>query len=494
MKILPLTIALTLLITGTAAAETIRIGIQVLPARLGNPFWSFNIPSALPLDVVFDALTIVDENGDTQPALAERWEAETPNTWVFYLREGVTFSNGEPFNADAVVAAVNAILTTQDGQNSSLGAAFQRLQIDKAETRGPLTVAISTHRPDALFDQYMQALRVPAPQALANMGMAAFALKPVGTGPFVVTDWSEGRVIFEAFPDSWRKPQESGLEIIQLSDISSRRQGVISSSLDIAMGLAPEDAPVLEFMGGRLWTRPEPSNNFMAFLTVKDSPLKDVRVRKALNLAVNKERIINAFLGGAVEPLGQMAHSMSFGFAADVKAYPYDPDLARSLLAEAGYADGFDVPTLIVPGGTANSQDWYQQIAQDLAQVGVHVELRPSTLPKYLEYMYNGGWPSLAFAMSSYTFDPLATYRSRSCSWTHPYHCDPTIIPLIEAAMAAETPEERRRLTEVVLRHEHDIPPGIFLWQGVSFEGLGPRVKEYWSGGDTMRVEDIVLE
>ena len=475
-------------------AEAIRIGIQNLPARAGNPFWSFNIPSALPLDVVFDGLTIVDENGATQPALAESWDQETPNTWVFSLRSGVTFSNGEPFNADAVVATANTILTTEEGRNSSLGAAFQRLQIEKTEVRGPLTVAISTRRPDALFDQYMQALRIPAPQALADKGMAAFALEPVGTGPFIVTDWSEGSVAFDAFQDSWRTPQEDGLEIIQLSDISARRQGVISGSLDVAMGLAPEDAADLEAMGGRLWIRPEPGNNFMAFLTVKDSPLKDVRVRHALNLAVNKQRIIDAFLAGAVEPLGQIAHNMSFGFADDVKAYPYDPDRARALLAEAGYADGFDLPTSIVPGGTANSQDWYQQIAQDLARVGVRVELRPSTLPKYLEYMYNGGWPGLAFAMSSYTFDPLALYRSRSCSWTHPYHCDPTIMPLIEAAMAAETPEDRRRLTEDVLRHEHNNPPGIFLWQGVSFEGLGPRVKAYWSGGDTMRVEAIELQ
>ena len=477
-----------------ASAETIRIGIQGLPARAGNPFWSFNIPSALPLDVVFDGLTIVDENGETQPALAVAWHQETPDIWVFRLRSGVTFSNGEPFDADAVVAAVNTILTTPEGTSSSVGAAFKRLQVEKAKARDTLTVAITTRRPDALLDQYMQALRVPAPQALADVGMAAFALEPVGTGPFVVTSWSEGRVTFEAFPESWRTPQEDGLEIIQLSDISARRQGVISGSLDVAMGLAPEDAEDIESIGGRLWIRPEPGNNFMAFLTVRDSPLKDVRVRHALNYAVNKQRIIDVFLDGAVEPLGQMAHSTSFGFAADVEAYPYDPDLARSLLAEAGYADGFDVPTLIVPGGTANSQDWYQQIAQDLAQVGVRVELRPSTLPKYLEYMYNGGWPGLAFAMSSYTFDPLATYRSRSCSWTHPYHCDPTIMPLIEAAMAAETPEDRRRLTEDVLRHEHTIPPGIFLWQGVSFEGLGPRVKEYWSGADTMRVESIVLQ
>lgn len=481
------------LVTGSVA-ETIRFGIQGLPPRAGNPFWSFNIPSALPLDTVFDALTIVDENGDIQPALATHWEMETPTTWVFHLREGVTFSNGEPFDADAVVKAVNAILQSPEGASSSLGTTFKRLTIAGAVARTGNTVAISSETPNALFAQYMSALRVPAPQALADKGMEAFALEPVGTGPFVVTDWSEGRVIFETFADSWRTPQETGMEIIQLSDISARRQGVISGSLDVALGLAPDDRDAIERTGGRMWLRPEPGTNFMAFLTVKDSPLKDVRVRKALNHAVNKKRIIDAFLDGAVSPAGQIAHSMSFGYADDVEPYAYDPAKARDLLTEAGYADGFDLPMLVVPGGTANSQDWYLQIGQDLAAVGVRLEIRPSTLPKYLEYMYNGGWPSLAFAMSTYTFDPLAAYRTRSCEWTHPYHCDPSILPLIKTAMAATTPEERRLLTQDVIRHEHEVPPGIFLWQGVNFEGLSARVKEYWSGADTVRVEDIVLD
>lgn len=488
-----LTLAIGVCCISNATAETIRIGIQNLPARSGNPFWSFNVPSALPLDVVFDALTIVDENGELRPALAERWEAETPNTWVFHLRDGVTFSNGEPFDSSAVVAAIDVILNSPEGQSSSLGTTFDRMTVSGAEARNRLTVAISTEQPDALFAQYMSALRVPAPQALQDMGIDAFALSPVGTGPFAVTGWSEGRVTFDAFEESWRDPQETGLEIIQLSDISARRQGVISGSLDVALGLAPEDRFALERAGGRMWVRPEPGTNFLAFLTVKNSPLQDVRVRKALNYAVNKQRIIDAFLDGAVPPTGQIAHSMSFGFAEDVRPYVYDPVQARLLLAEAGYADGFDLPMLLVPGGAANSQDWYQQIATDLAQVGVRMEIRPSTLPKYLEYMYGGGWPSLGFAMSTYTFDPLAAYRTRSCDWTHPYHCDESILPLIAKARAAATPEERRRLTKDVIRHEREVPPGIFLWQGVYFEGLGARVKDYWSGADTVAVERITL-
>ena len=75
----------------SAVAETIRIGVPNLPPGLVTPFGSFNIPTAIPLDAMFDALTIIDENGATQPALAKRWEQETPNTWVFYLRDGVTF-------------------------------------------------------------------------------------------------------------------------------------------------------------------------------------------------------------------------------------------------------------------------------------------------------------------------------------------------------------------------------------------------------------------
>jgi len=473
------------------AQNSVRIGLQALPAGLGSPFGSFNIPGAVPLDAIFDALTAIDETGATVPALATRWRAETPTSWAFDLRDDVQFSNGERFNANSVVAAIEVLRT--DASATSLGTTIQRLGILSAEARGPFTVVFTLAKPDALFAQYMSALRIPAPQALRDAGLDDFAKQPVGTGPFAVADWSDNRVDMESFDESWRTPKLDGMTIIQLSDGAARRQGLLSGSLDIAFWLSPDDKEEVEAVGGRMWVRPEPGTNFLAFLTVKDSPLKDVRVRQALNYAVNKQRIIDAFLGGAVAPASQIAHSMSFGYNADLSPYPYDPEQARKLLADAGYGDGFDVPTLLVPGGSANSQDWYQQIATDLAQVGVRMEIRATTLSRYLEYMYNGGWPSLAFAMSAYTFDPVAAYRIRSCAWTHPYHCDPTIMPLIDHARAADAPEERRLRTFDVMRHEHENPPGIFLWQSVSFEGLGPLIYHYWSGADTVAVEDITV-
>lgn len=481
-----------LTVLNAASAETIRIGLQNLPTGLGTPFGSFNIPTGAPLTAVFDALTGIDENGDTVPALAERWEQDSPTTWVFYLRKGVSFSNGEVFDADAVVAVIETLMSGP-AASTSLGTTLKRMTVTGATARSSHVVAISTQKPDVLFAQYMRALRIPAPGALAEMGLDAFALAPVGTGPFAATDWGESKINFTAFTDSWRTPQESALEIIQLSDGASRRQGVISGSIDVAFGLAPEDAGPIEAAGGQLWVRNEPGVNFLAFVTVKESPLQDARVRRALNHAVNKQRMIDVFMDGAVEPASQIAHTMSYGYNDDLAPYAYDVDLARQLLSEAGYPDGFDLPILLVPGGSANSQDWYQQIASDLSQVGVRMEIRPTRLPKYFDYIYNGGWPSLGFAMSTYTFDPMAAYRIRSCSWTHPYHCDPSIMPLIDKALAATTPQDRIRLTRDVLRHEHEHPPGIFLWQNVSFEGLGPRVKTYWSGADTLRVEDIVL-
>lgn len=476
----------------TAHTETIRIGIQNLPTGLGSPFGSFNIPTAIPLDAIFDALTTIDENGVTQPALATHWEAQSPTTWLFHLRRDVSFSNGEPFDANAVVSVIHTLLSGP-AASSSLGTTLKRMTVTRAVAQDSHTVAIMTAQADALFAQYMSALRVPAPNAYATAGLEAFARAPVGTGPFTPTDWKEGSVKMTAFRDSWRSPKETGLDVIQLSDGASRRQAVIAGSIDVGLSLAPEDSIPIEAAGGRMWIRPEPGTNFLAFVTVKESPLQDVRVRRALNHAVNKQRMIDVFLDGAARPASQIAHSMSFGYNDSLQPYAYDVTLAKQLMAEAGYPDGFDLPILLVPGGSANSQDWYQQIASDLAEIGVKMEIRPTRLPNYLDYMYNGGWPSLGFAMSSYTFDPIAAYRIRSCAWTHPYHCDLDMIPLIDKARAATTPQERARLTRDVLKHEHENPPGIFLWQNVSFEGLGPRVKEYWSGADTIRVEDIQL-
>jgi peptide/nickel transport system substrate-binding protein len=298
--------------------------------------------------------------------------------------------------------------------------------------------------------------------------------------------------VLTANAKSWHRPHVQEIELRAVPDQTARTQGLHAGSIDIALGLAPEDRASVEAEGGRLKATLSPAIEMAAFITATPGPVQDVRVRRALNYAVNKERIIATILGGARNPAAQIANPQAIGFNPALKPYPYDPARAKALLAEAGVAHGFALPTLLA----ANSNDTYavyQQIAADLAKVNVTMELQRSTQAKRLEYMYQGGWPVLAFDVSETGFDPLRFYRIRSCAWSHPFQCDHDIMPLIDAATRAANETERSRLTQKVMEYEFKNPPGIFLWQTAQFDGLGPRVKNYNVIADVVQFDDIDL-
>jgi peptide/nickel transport system substrate-binding protein len=479
-------------VTPTAAQDVLRIGVRQFPPERGDPTAGLSGPPvALPLQAIYDGLTRLDATGEAQPALAVAWQAETPTTWVFTLRDGVTFSNGEPFNADAVVAAVDYLLSAE-GRTTPIGSSLVRWTVTKAVARDARTVALITTDPDPILPQHIFAMRIPAPKAWATMERTAFARAPVGTGPFVVTRWADARIDLKANPRSWRAPKVAGLSFLNMLDQSARIQALASGALDVAIETGPETRDVIEQLGGKLVVYRKPEMEFVAFVTVKPSPLQDVRVRRALNYAVDKERMIATLMGGATAPASQIAHPQSFGYDPSLQPYPYDLAKARALLTEAGVAKGFDMPTLAV-GGANNLDAVFQQIAANLSQVGVRMEIRKTIVSKYMEYMYQGGWPSIAFMMSFSGFDALQGYRIRSCSWTHPYFCDEGMTPLIEAAQRATTAEDRRRLTQKAVAHERDNPSGILLWQVPSFDGLARRVQNYRVVGTDLVYEDITL-
>jgi len=473
----------------SAEAKTLRVGVTLLPPTQAAPFNSLNLAPSMALQAIYDTMTRMGADGTVQPNLAETWVQEAPTRWVITLRDNVVFSNGEALSSEAMVTAFNYLLTTV-GRAESVGSQMNNLTVHTVKARDRLSFEINTTIPDAVMPLHLMFLRAPAPAAWRKLGPEAYARQPVGTGPFVLERWADGKVELRANPASWRAPKLERLEILRIMDQAARVQALTSGAIDVAYGITPEERETIEAAGGTLLTYRIPEVSFLAMVTVKDSPVKDARVRRALNMAVNRQRIIDTILDGATTPTAQVAHPQSFGFNPELQAYPYDPEQAKKLLAEAGYENGFDLPALMV--GNANNYDSiYQQVGADLGQIGVKLELRRHTLAKQLEYVYQGGWPGLAFAMSTNGYDPLNAYRIRSCGWINPYHCDPDMMPLIEAARTAADPEQRRALTQKVLAAERENPPGIFLWQVPYFDGVAARVTGYRASEEYIPFHDI---
>ena len=458
------------------AATEITVGLLAFPLSLGNPHMGLNLPLTMANDALYDTLTRLDHDGAVQPWLATDWQRTDPTTWRFSLREDVSFSNGEPFDARTVVDALE-YLRTPEGSATSLGSDLRR--ITGAREIDPFTVAIETEAPHVLLPLYLSRLFLPAPEHWAALGSVGFSQDPVGTGPFQVKSWEQSVIEMEAHRTSWRAPEVDRLTFRKLPDATARLQGLLSGAVDIAFNLGPDDRATIEAAGHQFYVRLDPHHVYISFITENESPVQSEAVRIALNYAVDRRAITDIIMAGATQPSNQPTIRPAFGYNPEVPDWPYDPALAKQMLSDAGYPEGFEMTIAMVPGNGGNSELAVQKVAQDLAAVGVRVTLQPITLPRLVRYIYEGGWDADAFDMFGSGYDPLRTYRLKSCRWQTPYYCDETIMPMLDAAETAPDIVSRRQLTQALMAYERDHPASIQLYRRPGFDGIAARVTGY---------------
>lgn len=464
-----------------AGEKHMTIGLWAFPPAAGNPYTGTTVPPILTLPAIFDGLTRITRSGEVLPSLATSWHRESDTTWIFKLRPGVSFSNGEPFNADAVVAAF-AFLRSDQGQ--TVGASREVADVIGAEVRDALTVVLETAAPAPLLPRRVVPVRIPAPGHWAALGPQGFAQDPVGTGPFKVEAWGAGRIELSAYRDSWRAPVLDRLTLQMIPDQASRIQALQSEGIDIATSISADDRDAVASVGGRMMESRSAGVAVISFITTKPGPLQDTRVRQALNYAVNKDIIVELLMGGATVVASQPVQEGAFGYDPSLKPYPYDPEKARALLVDAGYPDGFDLTIEVTAGAGVNSDSYYAMVADDLRRIGVNVTLQTIPSQILVRRIYDGSWQGQAFAMSMDTMpslDALRPFRLHSCLWSSPWHCNPEDTPLIKAAMAEGDLDRREALVRSLLKRYHDDPPAIYMFQMVGFTGLSPRVKNFAS-------------
>ncbi len=454
------------------ADETIRVGVSGLPSSRGDPFARTWLPPLTTHAAIFDPLTMVDDNGIPGPWLATGWRQLSDTLWQFELREDVVFSNGVPFDSAAVVAVID-YLTSEAGASSA--AARDQARITAARSLGPHRVQIETDKPNPFLPRELSMLMIVEPGQWQALGPQGFASDPVGTGPFRVVEWQPAKVILEANPTSWRPARASRLEILEMPEPAARLQALLSNQLHIAMSIGAGDTALVERADHDAVMLYDPSVVGIAFNTEKDPRLRDVRVRRAMNYAVNKDAIVQGFFGGRTFAAGQPTPSIAFGYNPDIEPYPYDPDRAQALLAEAGYPEGMPFIIEIYAAGLQHNRDSYQQVAADLRRVGIDVDLRPLSVPAYGRGMFLGEWQGSAFGMgftAAPSFDALRVFTRHNCAWPAPWHCDPEMEKLIAAARAETDLARREELTRAVMAYHHETAPAIYLFQMVRFHGV----------------------
>ena len=327
---------------------------------------------------IFDALVdFTGPNLQLRPMLATRWENPNPTTWRFHLRRDVIFHNGDRFTAADVKFTIDTQLANKGATvNAYLG------PTEGARVLDPYTVEITTRTPFPALLFNLSRIHI-LPRAYAKMGTDAFAAKPVGSGPYRFVEWQRGqRIVLDANSDYWGgTPTPKRLAFRFIGDPSTRAAELRAGGVDIAIN--PPIAQIKELSTGDTEILTVPAARAIAYsMNTTQKPLDDVRVRRALNLAVDREAIVRSLLQGFGHATGQPFAPGWLGYDPSIKPYPYDPAQARRLLTDAGLAGGFDLTWNISTGTWLADREVAEAAAAMMGQVGARVRLVPTERAK----------------------------------------------------------------------------------------------------------------
>lgn len=459
--------------------DLLRVGVPALPASWGDPYRAEGGPPAHTWDAIFDGLTRLDNDGTVLPALAERWSTTDGRTWIFHIRPGLRFSDGSPVTAPKIAATFEWLRSAQ-GRTSLIGGRLRELEtIESPDER---TLILTLANPDPIFPVRLTVVLIVEPESWQRLGPAGFAKQPIGTGPYRVVEFDERRrrALLEANPYSWRPPRTPRLEILELTDESVRNQALISGRIDLSrVGL--DEVELLEARGMTILTPSASQVMAIALITEHGAtPLTDLRVRQALNYAVDKQALADALLAGRGAPAGQPGSPGVRGYNSAIEPYPYDPDRARSLLAEAGYRDGFSLLIEGVIGGLPADAAIYQATAWYLGQVGVKAEFRPVPYATMVRQYLSGDFGAAqAFASpwnSALYRDVQRPMEAYSCFKPNAHFCDRALAEKLQAARRELEPQTRTQMLQALSARYHEVAPSIFLVEQIDIFGHTPRI------------------
>lgn len=328
---------------------------------------------------VWDTLLYRDPmTNEYKGQLAESWEQIDDRTLEFKLRQGVTFHNGEPFNADSVVYTLNFVAdpankaTTQQNVN----------WIDRAEKIDDYTVRVISKDPFPAAKEFLSTtVAIHPAKYYKEVGPKGMNAKPVGTGPYKVVEYVPGKSITlernaDYFKDSPKRQPTIGKVVVRfIPDRQTQMAEVISGGVDFIMHVPKDQAQQLESMPS---VQVKSGNTMrIAFMQLNirdDTPapqLKDVRVRRAIAHAIDRKAIIDNIVGEGAELLQTICTPSQTGCTDEgAPVYDYDPDQAKKLLAEAGYPDGFETSILAY-----RERDQTEALINYLAAVGIDAKL-----------------------------------------------------------------------------------------------------------------------
>ncbi|MBL8702162.1 MAG: ABC transporter substrate-binding protein, partial [Alphaproteobacteria bacterium] len=389
--------AAALVLSMTARAADLTVGARFDPSI--DPHFLYLSTNMAYAQHIYEPLVARDENSQPVPGLAESWRAIDDKTWEFKLRRGVKFHDGQEFTAEDVLFTVKRVPSIPNNPSSYAGALRS---VVATEAPDPYTIVFRTDRPNPILPNQLTIMSVVSHKAAAGAGAADFnsGKAAIGTGPYRFVRFVPGeRVELQRSPDH-RGPAPAWERVTFriIPNAAARVAALLAGDVDMIDYVPTTELPRLKTDARTslfarasdrvIYAVPNVAPETLAGFTTKSgeplgrNPLRDVRVRRALSMAVNRDGMVERVMEGFAAPASQLVPQGFFGFDPGIAVPAFDVAAARALLAEAGYPDGFGATVACTNDRYVNDAAICQALAQMWARIGLamKVETYPSNV------------------------------------------------------------------------------------------------------------------
>ncbi|MBE3090082.1 MAG: ABC transporter substrate-binding protein [Actinobacteria bacterium] len=488
-------LSLTCITNATTPKDALVIGANTEIFITNDPGVSFEVlPNAIVQNIYAKLVSVVvkDKQFITVPGLAESWEvAPDGKTWTFHLRKGLVFADGDPLKADAVVYSFQRVLKLQKSPcwlfSDVLGLTEESITAPddytvKIVTNGAPSNVVLTMVGNTLSGVLNPRI-VKEHEVDGDMGQAWLTDHSAGAGPYVLEEWDRKiKVVLKANENYWRGAPK--IKTVILQDIPEPTDQLLllkKGDIDIAWDLTAEQANSLKGSPDvSIVTTPGQSDEYVG-MNAGWGPFKDVRVRQAVKYAIDYNAIIDKVMTGFAINNQQFLPVGYFGY---VENNPYYQDIekAKTLMAEAGYADGFDVE--LVTNTTEDRKTEAVVVQENLAKIGIRATINLMQASQmYAKFREQGlqmiiaGW-GVDYPDADALSNPFANHRVKQLAWRCAW-IDDYAANLTEAA-AKEINEDRRfQMYQDLTNYWHIYGPFAMMYQPIEFWGVRNEVKNY---------------